>query len=200
MFNAPKDTNLNGIISFGQLKNKRDQAVADLHQEDFSQPANRDLIDQINILIDEQPEYLQHEDIMKRMAKTKYKELLRETIAENNRRGNFIRVYPASGTDMYDKYFLEPRPFNRYIYSVLYTDYFGLEKITAKREQAVNGISYNAEWEKLKFGYKVKMPKDLEKKSQYKNQDKAAEIAYEMGSEKSNGSIKENKSNNNQPI
>lgn len=36
MFNAPKDSNLNGIISFGQLKNKRDQAVADLHQDDFS--------------------------------------------------------------------------------------------------------------------------------------------------------------------
>ena len=44
------------------------------------------------------------------------------------------------------------------------------------------------------------MPKDLEKKSQYKSQSKAAELAYEVGSEKSSGSIKENKSNNNQPI
>ena len=99
------------------------------------------------------------------MARTKYKELLRETIAENNRRGNFIRIFPAYGSDIYDKFFQEPRPFNRYIYRVLYTDYFGIEQITAKRAQACNGIEYNEEWEKLKFGYKVKMPKDLAKKA-----------------------------------
>jgi hypothetical protein len=176
--------------------------VADLQLDDFSQQPNPDLIDQIHILIEEQPEYLQHEDILKTMARTKYKELLRETVAEHNRRGNFIRIYPAYGSDMYDKFFQESRPFNRYIYRVLYTDYFGIEKITAKRAQAVNGIAYNEEWEKLKFGYKVKMPKDLAKNAQFKNQGKADEMAYEIGSEKSNhsSSLKENKPTENQPI
>ena len=61
------------------------------------------------------------------MARTKYKELLRETVAEYNRKGNYVRVYPASGADIYDKYFAEPRPFNRYINQMLFKNYFGLE-------------------------------------------------------------------------
>lgn len=39
------------------------------------------------------------------MARTKYKELLRETVAEYNRKGNFIRIYPAYGSNTYDRYF-----------------------------------------------------------------------------------------------
>ena len=36
MFTPARDTNLNGIISFNQIKNKRDQAVAELNEDDFS--------------------------------------------------------------------------------------------------------------------------------------------------------------------
>ena len=39
------------------------------------------------------------------MAGTKYKEIIREVLAENSRRGNFIRIYPSKGSDLYDKYF-----------------------------------------------------------------------------------------------
>ena len=62
------------------------------------------------------------------MAGTKYKEIFREVLAENNRRGNYVRIYPAKGSDIYDKYFEQQRPFNRYIFKMLYTDYFGLDQ------------------------------------------------------------------------
>lgn len=122
-------------------------------------------------MIDEQPEFLRHEETLMKMARTKYKELLRETVAEYNRKGRFLRIYPAFGTDVYDKYFEMPRPFNRYIYKTLYTDYFGCNiKVQNNRNSS---IDYNPEWEKLKFGYKVKMPKDYIHKIQFKNQEKA---------------------------
>ena len=101
--------------------------MAEYHADDFSQNATPELIEQIHILIEEQPEYLKHEKLLKTMARTKYKELLRETVAEYNRRGNFVRIYPASGSDQYDKYFHEARPFNRYIYQMLYKNYFGID-------------------------------------------------------------------------
>lgn len=84
-------------------------------------------MEQIHILIEEQPEFLKHEKLLKKMARTKYKELLRETVAEYNRRNNFVRIYPAYGSDTYDKYFVEARPFNRYINQLLFKNYFGLE-------------------------------------------------------------------------
>ena len=96
--------------------------------EDFSQAANQELIHQIHQLIEEQPEFLKHEEVLKTMARTKYKEILRETISEYNRKGNFVRIYPAAGSNHYDRFFHESRPFNRYIYQMLFKDYFGLER------------------------------------------------------------------------
>jgi hypothetical protein len=101
------------------------------------------------------------------MARTKYKELLRETIAEYNRMDNFVRIYPAFGSDVYDKYFETPRPFNRYIYRTLYTDYFGCNFSAPSTDSGPNHT-----WEKLKFGYKVKMPPDYIHKIQFKDPTK----------------------------
>lgn len=96
--------------------------------DDFSQPANQLLTEQIHILIEEQPHYLQQEKLFKKLARTKYKEILREFLTEDRRKGNFIRVYPQMGCDIYDKYFQQPRPLNRYLYKMLYTEYLGLEQ------------------------------------------------------------------------
>jgi hypothetical protein len=63
---------------------------------------------------------------MKKMIGTKYKEILRETLAEYNRKGNYVRIYPAAGSDVYDKFFADQRPFNRYIYHILFKNYFGI--------------------------------------------------------------------------
>ena len=39
---------------------------------------------------------------MKKAATIRYKEYVREAIAEYQRRGSFIRIYPAKNSDIYD--------------------------------------------------------------------------------------------------
>lgn len=41
-------------------------------------------------------------DPMKKATGLRYKEYIREAIAEYQRRGNFIRIYPAKNSDIYD--------------------------------------------------------------------------------------------------
>ena len=52
----------------------------------------------------------------------KFKEILRDALGENSRKGNFVRIYPAKGAEMYDKYFAGPRPYNRFLQKCLYSD------------------------------------------------------------------------------
>ena len=61
-------------------------------------------------------------DPMKKASTVRYREYLRETLQENQRKGNYIRIYPAKNSDMYDQYFGTQRPYNKVIYKVLYTD------------------------------------------------------------------------------
>ncbi len=68
------------------------------------------------------PEYASIIEPMKRASNLKYREYIRETLAEYQRRGNFVRIYPAKGSDMYDNLFLGPRPFNKAVYKALFTD------------------------------------------------------------------------------
>lgn len=44
-------------------------------------------------------------DILMLLAGLKHKEILKETVTEYSRRGNFLRIYPALGTKHYDRYF-----------------------------------------------------------------------------------------------
>lgn len=48
---------------------------------------------------------IQNRDLLKRFSTLKHKDLLKESLMEYTRRGNFIRIYPAKGTDCYDPYF-----------------------------------------------------------------------------------------------
>ena len=59
---------------------------------------------------------------MKRAASLRYRDYIKETLQENTRKGNFIRIFPAKNSDIYDCFFNGPRPFNRLLYKVLYTD------------------------------------------------------------------------------
>lgn len=52
----------------------------------------------------------------------KYKEILKETLLEYQRKGNFVRIYPGKGSDHYDIYFAQARPLNKYLHKMLYTD------------------------------------------------------------------------------
>lgn len=62
------------------------------------------------------------QDPMKKVLPMKYREYVREILAEGQRIGNFIRIYPAAKSDMYDKFFLGPRPYNKAVYKAMFTD------------------------------------------------------------------------------
>jgi len=54
-------------------------------------------------------------------ASMKFKEIIRETLGEASRLGNFIRIYPSKTSHKYDRFFASPRPYNKFIYKVLYS-------------------------------------------------------------------------------
>jgi tubulin polyglutamylase TTLL5 len=51
-----------------------------------------------------------------------------DTIEESQRLGNFFRIFPSEGSNIYEKYFLTPRASNRAVYSYLYLNE-GIEDI-----------------------------------------------------------------------
>jgi hypothetical protein len=57
-----------------------------------------------------------HQNLIKKLVPLKYKEVLRESIAEYGRRSNFVRIYPSKGSNSYDKYFKGYRPYNNFLY------------------------------------------------------------------------------------
>ena len=61
-------------------------------------------------------------EILKKLATLppKMREILIETLEEYERRRNFVRIYPAKGSDTYDKYFEQSRPLNKFLYKYLY--------------------------------------------------------------------------------
>lgn len=56
-----------------------------------------------------------------------------------------MRIYPAKNTDIYDVYFSTPKPFNKLVYKVLYTD------------EVMRCIQPKPTTE-MKLGYKIEMP------------------------------------------
>jgi hypothetical protein len=41
---------------------------------------------------------------------------------ENNRKNNFIRIYPTRSSDVYDQYFAQPKPLHKMLYKALFSD------------------------------------------------------------------------------
>lgn len=48
--------------------------------------------------------------------------MLNETLLEDQRKGNFIRIYPNRNSDIYDGYFTFPRASNKILFKYLFTD------------------------------------------------------------------------------
>jgi len=67
-------------------------------------------------------------------------------------------------------------------------NYFNLETKPAGASELP--IAQQQEWEKLKFGYKVNIPKDLLMKQQYKSVKKATELEFTITSPRSASSGK----------
>lgn len=56
-------------------------------------------------IIKEMDESNENKDILRDVAKLKYKDVIKETIFEYERKGNFVRIFPAPGSDQYLQYF-----------------------------------------------------------------------------------------------
>ena len=59
---------------------------------------------------------------MKKASSMRYREYVRETQAEFLRKGNFVRIFPAKNTDIYDCFFNGSRPYNKLVYKAIYSD------------------------------------------------------------------------------
>lgn len=49
-------------------------------------------------------------------------EIIKETLEEYERRGNFLRIYPSKGCDHYERFFSGIRPNNKMLFKFLYND------------------------------------------------------------------------------
>lgn len=56
------------------------------------------------------------------MQSPKFQEHLRDTLEQYERRGHFLRLYPAKGTDYYDMYFQPAKIVNKALYKALFSD------------------------------------------------------------------------------
>ena len=74
------------------------------------------------LAIDNPQEYSLLVDPMKKASTMRYKEYIREASTEYQRRGYFIRIYPAKQSDIYDQYFISARIYNKILYKALFSD------------------------------------------------------------------------------
>jgi len=60
---------------------------------------------------------------MQAACQLKFRDIIAETCAEYSRRGEFVRIYPAKNSKIYDKYFSSGRNcLNKIIYKVLFSN------------------------------------------------------------------------------
>ena len=69
----------------------------------------------------------------------KYRDLIQETVHEFNRKGNFVRIYPARNSEMYDKYFNGSRTLNKIVYKAFYSNEV-LGYTRSQAEQSANPV------------------------------------------------------------
>jgi len=103
-------------------------------------------------------------------------------LGEYLRKGNFVRVYPAQGSDHYDHYFQSIRPYNKYLYKVLYGD--EIQDKRGEQAAAKNKTTYKLDFPNSYEYYKTKMQKE---------QEQSKEDQKEATHEKSQPSIQEDK-------
>lgn len=68
-------------------------------------------------------EYGNLNGIMKQACMIKFRDIITETVAEYSRKSEFVRIFPAKNSKIYDKYF-NRSSLNKIIYKVLFTSEF----------------------------------------------------------------------------
>lgn len=78
--------------------------------------ASKDIETDLVRYLQSDPSLAPYKNLIKSLIPMKFKDILKQALLENSRRGNFIRIYPAKGTDIYDPYFKSVRPYNVFLY------------------------------------------------------------------------------------
>lgn len=68
----------------------------------FTQVSNPHLITHIDEILSRESDFANNIDLVKRLSMLKHKEVLKETLLEMQRMGNFVCIYPSKGSEMYD--------------------------------------------------------------------------------------------------
>lgn len=111
----------------------------------FLQNANtKDIETELVRYLQYDPSLAAYKNVLKKLIPLKCKEILKQALLENSRRGNFIRIYPSKGTDVYDKYFKSVRPYNVFLYKCLYSDEILPMNLTDTLGQMPSSISTQA--------------------------------------------------------
>jgi hypothetical protein len=77
---------------------------------------------ELNKIIDPTDEFYSVKTQLAKAAGIKIKDELKETIEENNRKGNYSRVYPSKGCEFYDCFFQGIKPINKLLVKYLFTE------------------------------------------------------------------------------
>jgi hypothetical protein len=84
-----------------------------------------------------------------------------------------LRIYPARGAEMYDPYFASPRPYNKVINKVLFSD----EVVKNYGKLAMFSNSSNAVVPEKSLGYEMKLPPTTYEQYKKINQEKSSNNA-----------------------
>lgn len=88
----------------------------------FVNASNKDVDSELVRYLQQDTTLAPYKNIIKKLIPMKFKDVLKDALIENSKRTNFLRIYPAKGTDIYDKYFKSVRPYNVFLYKCLYTN------------------------------------------------------------------------------
>mmetsp|Transcript_13362 Transcript_13362/g.16950 ORF Transcript_13362/g.16950 Transcript_13362/m.16950 type:complete len:137 (-) Transcript_13362:2667-3077(-) len=85
----------------------------------LTQPASAHVLREIDKL-ENDGEFAQDIEMLKKLSTVRQKGIIRESLLELLRKGNYVCIYPARGSEHYDQYFQQVRPLNRFLNKVLF--------------------------------------------------------------------------------
>ena len=108
-----KDFGVNNVMngSLGNYKTRSQNGNKSMNalnasSPKFTQPENMQMLHDIEKL-EWDGEFGQHVNMLKKMSIVKNKKVLRESLLELQRRGNYVCIYPARGSEYYDRFFTQ---------------------------------------------------------------------------------------------
>ena len=99
--------------------NKQD--IESTKYKDYTVALSQDTVNSIKNLKNVDPNISESDvQMLLKLASYKRKDVIKDTLSEYQRKGNFERIFPAEGTDIYHKFFLADHSSNLIVHDFLY--------------------------------------------------------------------------------